>query len=361
MHSAPSSQPSHRAGEFELIARYFVSGPAGGAVSGPAGGAVSGPAGDAVSGPAAGVPLGIGDDCALLAPGAGCQLAVSVDTSVAGVHFPDDAPAEAVGHRALAVSLSDLAAMGARPRWCLMALTLAEAEEAWLDGFSRGFRALCAASGTVLAGGDVTRGSTAIGVTVMGEVAPDQALTRHGARPGDLVAVTGALGGGAGGLAAWQRGERDLAHPLLARYLKPEPRLAGGQALVGLASAAIDISDGLLADLGHLLERSGVGASLDLETLPLAEGLVAALGEAGALDAALSGGDDYELLLALPAEHLDEARGRLAALDLPLTVIGRFEAEPGLRGAGARHRLGWQHFHATGTARQGSGMTGREA
>jgi len=334
MPSQPSSQaPSRpRQSEFELIARYFTPAP---------------------PDHKAGVALGVGDDCTLLTPTPGCQLAVSVDTSVAGVHYPADAPAEAVGHRALAVSLSDLAAMGARPRWCLMALTLAEADDAWLDGFSRGFRALCDLSGTVLAGGDVTRGATAIGVTVMGEVVPGQALTRHGARPGDLVAVTGALGGGAGGLAAWQRGERDLAHPLLTRYLRPEPRLAAGEALAGLATAAIDISDGLLADLGHLLERSGVGATLDPEALPLAEGLVAELGVAGARRAALGGGDDYELLLALPAEHLDEARGRLAALGLPLTVIGRFEAEPGLRGVALSGESGWQHFHSAGAGSAG--------
>lgn len=320
------SQAPHS--EFGLIARYFTPSP---------------------PGPDAGVALGVGDDSTLLVPAAGRQLAVSVDTSVAGVHYPEEAPAEAVGHRALAVSLSDLAAMGARARWCLMALTLKEADEAWLDGFSRGFRGLAEASGVALVGGDVTRGATSIGVTVMGEVAPGAALTRHGGRAGDLVAVTGALGGGAGGLALWQRGERDLAQPLLSRYLRPQPRLAAGQALVGLATAAIDISDGLLADLGHILERSGVGAVLDTETLPLAEGLVAALGEEGARQAALTGGDDYELLLTLPAERLDEARARLEALGLPLTVIGRLAAEPGLRGAPASGRSGWQHFLTEGS------------
>jgi thiamine-monophosphate kinase len=313
--------------EFGLIARYFTPSP---------------------PGPDAGVALGVGDDCTLLLPARGQQLAVSVDTSVAGVHYPEDAPAEAVGHRALAVSLSDLAAMGARARWCLMALTLEEADAPWLEGFSRGFRDLAEASGTALVGGDVTRGATTIGVTVMGEVAPGAALTRHGGRSGDLIAVTGMLGGGAGGLALWQRGERDLAHPLLTRYLRPQPRLAAGEALVGLATAAIDISDGLLADLGHLLERSGVGATLDPEALPLAEGLVAALGEEGARQAALAGGDDYELLLSLPAERLGEASARLAALGLPLTVIGRLEAEPGLRGVAMPGRSGWQHFQAQG-------------
>lgn len=322
--------------EFELIARYFTPVP---------------------PGPAAGVALGVGDDCTLLAPSRGARLAVSVDTSVSGVHFPADAPAEALGHRALAVSLSDLAAMGARARWCLMALTLEEADADWLEGFSRGFRALCDAAGVALVGGDVTRGQLAIGVTAMGEVAEGAALTRGGARPGELLAVTGALGGGAGGLALWRRGERDLAHPLLERYLLPQPRLAAGEALVGLASAAIDVSDGLLADLGHLRRASGVGAELWPEALPLAEGLVAALGEPEARRAALTGGDDYELLVSLPAERLDEARRRLAALGLPLTVIGSLTAAPGVTGMEGAEvatigETGWQHFRS-GDAEEG--------
>lgn len=311
--------------EFELIARYFT---------------------PATPDPESGVMMGVGDDCALLAPTPGRRLAVSVDTSVFGVHFPPGAPPEAVGHRALAVSLSDLAAMGARPRWCFMALALEASGDAWLEGFSRGFLALCEETGTRLAGGDTTRGQLAIGVTVMGEVAPEVAISRSGGRPGDLLAVTGALGGGAGGLAAWQAGERDLAHPLLTRYLTPQPRLAAGQALAGLATAGLDISDGLLADLGHILEHSGGGAHLELETLPLAEGLIEALGEEGARQAALTGGDDYELLVCLPAEHLDKARQRLAALSLPLTVVGRLTQTPGVSGVTATHYAGWQHFRA---------------
>lgn len=292
----------------------------------------------------AGVPLGIGDDCTLLSPTPGQRLAVSVDTSVVDVHFPAGAPAEAVGHRALAVSLSDLAAMGARSRWCLMSLTLPAADGEWLEGFARGFHALCDASGTSLVGGDTTRGELAIGVTVMGEVSPASALTRRGARPGDLLAVTGSLGGGGGGLALWQQGERDLDHPLLARYLLPQPRLAAGEALAGLATAAIDISDGLHADLKHLLASSSVGAVLDIAALPLAEGLVEALGEARAREAALSGGDDYELLISLPAERLDEARERLATAGLALSVIGRMTAVPGIAGIEEALHGGWQHF-----------------
>ncbi|XKE44657.1 thiamine-phosphate kinase [Halomonas organivorans] len=309
--------------EFELIARYLAPAPAT---------------------PDQGVTLGVGDDCALLATTPGERLAVSVDTSVADVHFPAGAPPAAIGHRALAVSLSDLAAMGARARWCLMSLTLPEADDAWVAAFAEGFHALCEATGVALAGGDVTRGELAVGVTVMGEVPPTFALTRGGARPGDVLAVTGALGGGAGGLARWQAGERDPGDPLLARYLRPYPRLEAGLALRDLATSAIDISDGLLADLGHLREASGLGAALSPASLPLAEGLVDALGEAGARRAALAGGDDYELLVTLPGERLEEARARLAGQSLALTAIGTITETPGVTGVETGGTTGWQHF-----------------
>jgi len=298
-----------------------------------------------------GVALGVGDDAALLTPQPGHQLVVSVDTSVADVHFPSDAPADAIGHRALAVALSDLAAMGAASRWCVMALTLDQAQfgddqavHAWLAGYARGFAALAEQHATTLAGGDVTSGSLSIAVTVMGEVPNTKALTRSGAQPGDVIAVTGALGGGAGGLALWQKGERDRAHPLLARYLWPTPRLAAGEALRELASSAIDISDGLLADLGHLREASGVGASLSLDALPLAEGLKHALGQEAARQAALTGGDDYELLVTLPAGNVDQARQQLDALGVPLHVIGECSDTLGVHGLPLQRYHGWQHF-----------------
>ncbi|GEN23322.1 thiamine-monophosphate kinase [Halomonas cupida] len=312
-------------GEFELITRWLAP--------------------DAATlGPQSGVALGAGDDACLLDPGAGQQLVVSVDTSVEGRHFPADAPAWAVGHRALAVSLSDLAAMGARPRWCLMSLALPTADGAWVAEFSRGFHALCRATDVCLTGGDVTTGERAVSVTVMGEIAAGQALRRDGARPGDVLAVTGALGGGAGGLARWQAGERDLERELLARYLLPQPRLVAGQLLVGKATAAIDVSDGLLADLGHVLDASGVGATLDVECLPLVPGLTDALGETAALDAALAGGDDYELLVTLAPESFDEARRALASIDLELTQIGHIHEGQGIQGIPPDARRGWQHF-----------------
>nr|WP_300306272.1 thiamine-phosphate kinase [Halomonas sp.] len=291
-----------------------------------------------------GVVLGAGDDACLLSPTAGQQLVVSVDTSVEGHHFPAEAPASAVGHRALAVSLSDLAAMGARPRWCLMSLALPVSDAAWVAEFAKGFHALCDAVKVNLVGGDVTAGERAVSVTVMGEAEPARALRRSGARAGDILAVTGALGGGAGGLAAWQAGERDLQHPLLSRYLLPQPRLEAGIALAELASSAIDISDGLLADLGHVLEASKVGAELDAQAIPLAEGLVDMLGEEGAMQAALSGGDDYELLVTLAPEQLAAAQAELASSGLALTAIGRLVEGSGIDGLKMPTKAGWQHF-----------------
>jgi len=317
--------------EFDVIRRYFTL-----------------PSDDASQ---QGVALGVGDDAALLAPQAGHQLVVSVDTSVVDVHFPGDAPGDAIGHRALAVALSDLAAMGARSRWCVMALTLDQAwfandqaAHAWLADYAKGFSALATQHATALVGGDVTSGRLAIGVTVMGEVPVGEALTRGGAQAGDVIAVTGALGGGHGGLALWQQGERDRSHPLLERYLWPTPRLAAGEALREWATSAIDISDGLLADLGHLREASGVGASLDIDALPLAEGLLDAMGEDAARQAALTGGDDYELLVTLPAAHVEQARQRLAALGVPFTVIGECSNTLGVHGLPVQRYHGWQHF-----------------
>ncbi|MBS8267870.1 thiamine-phosphate kinase [Halomonas litopenaei] len=296
-------------------------------------------------GKASGVSLGVGDDACLMRPSPGHELVVSVDTSVEGQHFPEDAPPQALGHRALAVSLSDLAAMGAQPRWCLMALTLPEVEEQWVAKFAQGFHAVCDEADMTLVGGDVTRGQRAVSVTVMGEVPTGEALRRDGARAGDVLAVTGALGGGAGGLAAWYEGQRDLESPLLARYLLPQARWQAGLALRGLASAAIDVSDGLLADLGHLLKASGVGARLDAEALPLAEGLVEALGTEAAREAALTGGDDYELVVALPSAAFDRARLALAELGLAFVAIGQVTASPGIQGVNASSLPGWQHFH----------------
>jgi thiamine-monophosphate kinase len=226
-----------------------------------------------------------------------------------------------------------------------------EATHVWLADYARGFHALSQQHATTLVGGDVTSGALSISVTVMGEVPEGEALTRGGARAGDLIAVTGALGGGAGGLALWKRGERDLAHPLLNRYLLPEPRLAAGLALRGLATAALDISDGLMADLAHLREASRVGAVIALDALPLAQELERTLGREAALRAALSGGDDYELLVTLNADDIATAQRRLAPLGLSLTVIGHCCEALGVSASDQSDLsgyvsgyAGWQHF-----------------
>lgn len=279
----------------------------------------------------AAVRLGIGDDCALLALPAGEELAVTTDTLVAGRHFPDTAAPFDIGWKALAVNLSDLAAMGARARWVTLALTLPASDEAFLREFARGFFALAAREGVSLVGGDTTRGPLSLTVTAMGTVPAGQALRRAGARPGDDVYVSGTVGDAGLGLRlelgqwleAIEPAARDFA---LARLHRPEPRLALGLALRGLASACLDVSDGLAQDLGHLLAASGVGAELALESLPRSAAL-AGIDVAFADILALTSGDDYELLFTAPAG----ARERIAALPLSCARIGVITAAAGLR------------------------------
>jgi len=221
---------------------------------------------------------------------------MSLDTLVAGIHFPEDIPPADLGWRSLAVNLSDLAAMGAEPRCCLLSLTLPAGDEKWLEAFSQGFHELAASSGAVLVGGDLTRGPLSISVQVTGEVPAGKALLRSGARPGDRLCIGGIPGEAAAGLALWQSGERSGS--LLKSFLRPAPQLSLGMKLRGLASACIDISDGLLADLTHILQASGVGAQLNLYALPTS----AALANSGlsVQSLQLCGGDDYLLLFTLP-------------------------------------------------------------
>ncbi|ULQ46195.1 thiamine-phosphate kinase [Flagellatimonas centrodinii] len=263
--------------------------------------------------------LGIGDDTALLDPPAGQIWSWSIDTLVEGVHFAATDAAADVGWKALAVNLSDLAAMGAAPVSALLALTLPVADDDWLAGFSDGFAAMAAHHGVVLAGGDTTRGPRSISVTVLGTLPADQALRRDGAQVGDVIAVTGTLGDAA---LALQLGA-GAPPKLRARLTRPEPRVAAGLALRGLASAAIDLSDGLLADLGHVMSASGTGAAVRVDLLPTSAAFLDAVpaGQATALQT--SGGDDYELCVCLPPERVADAVVALAALSLPLTVIGR--------------------------------------
>lgn len=255
--------------------------------------------------------LGVGDDAALLRASAGMELAVSTDLLIEGRHFRAGADARKLGHKALAVNLSDLAAMGAAPRWATLALALPEADEAWLDGFARGFFALADRFGVELVGGDTTRGPCCICIAILGEVPSGRALLRSGARPGDDVWVSGDLGGAALG----------LAHPenaAAARRLdEPEPRIALGERLRGIASAAIDVSDGFAQDLGHVLERSGVGAVVEYARLPGFPGA-----DSGQV---LGGGDDYELVFTAGEARRADIESLSRELALPLARVGTIE------------------------------------
>ncbi|MEO5573799.1 MAG: thiamine-phosphate kinase [Gammaproteobacteria bacterium] len=281
-----------------------------------------------------GVVLGIGDDAALLNVPAGMELAVSVDTLLAGVHFPENTQAADIGHKALAVNLSDMAAMGAEPRWATLALTLPKIDTAWLEGFSAGFFALAERYKVTLIGGDTTRGPLSITVQMHGLVPVGLALRRASARPGDLIYVTGELGDAGLALRALQ-GTLDLPAEhkaqLLERLNRPEPRIAAGLALRGIASAAIDISDGLAADLGHILSASKVGATLHLERLPLSADVSSFVIKGGDWNLPLSAGDDYELCFTVPARNEIKLRAVLDRLMCTCTPIGMIEEAPGLR------------------------------
>ncbi|MFA5531836.1 MAG: thiamine-phosphate kinase [Thiohalomonadaceae bacterium] len=317
-------------GEFQLIERFFTSQPV---------------TRDDVT-------LGVGDDCALLRVPAGMLLAVTMDTLVEGRHFPQGTDPGALGHKALAVNLSDLAAMGAEPAWVTLSLSLPAADEGWLTGFADGLLTLAERHGVQLVGGDTVRGPLAITVQAHGFVPPAQALRRGGAGVGDTVYVTGTLGEAGAGLQI-ALGERAVAEPdasrLRMRLDRPSPRLEWGRALRGLASAAIDVSDGLAADLGHILEASGVGATLRLDALPVSEPLCRAVGTQEAHRLALAAGDDYELCFTAPVA----SAAAIAALPFPCTAIGTIEPAPGLRildGHGNALNLasiGFDHFRGT--------------
>ena len=315
--------------EFELIARYF-------------------------SPPTHHTVLAGGDDAALIAVTPGMELAVSTDMLVAGRHFVEGTDAERLGHKTLAVNLSDMAAMGAAPRWATLSLALPRADEAWMDAFMRGFMALANEHGVDLIGGDTTAGPLNLCVQIMGEVPAGQALRRSGARAGDVVWVSGSLGEAAIGL-RHLRGEWSLPEPertrCVARLERPQPRVRLGLALRGIAHAAIDISDGLLADLGHLAERSRVHAVLRWRQLPLPESAARQGGDIDALRAAvLAGGDDYELCFTAPAQATAAVHALAQRLSLRLTAVGHIEEGDGVAvydddGAPLRLRVcGFDHF-----------------
>lgn len=296
-------------GEFEVIARYFTRGSAD-----------------------KDVVLGVGDDAAVLAVDG--QLAVTVDTLVAGVHFPDDTAPHVLGYRLLAVNLSDLAAMGAKPRWCTLALTLPTADERWLDGFSRGLFELAERFDVSLVGGDLTRGPLTLTLQLMGSVESLGFLTRGGGNLGDDVYVTGTLGDSSAGIALIN--ERVAAAPgspaqaLKERFYRPLPRVGAGLALRGLATAAIDVSDGLLADLGHVCAASGCGAVVDVERVPISAELLSLFPPQEALAHALGGGDDYELCFTAPPALAAEVDAALEATGTRAKRIGQLAAGQGV-------------------------------
>ncbi|PJI95750.1 thiamine-phosphate kinase [Acidovorax sp. 69] len=306
-------------GEFDLIARYFTR----------------------PMRPGGAVALGVGDDCALLAPAPGMQLAVSSDMLVEGRHFFADVDPEALGHKALAVNLSDLAACGAKPLAFTLALSLPRVDEAWLAGFSHGLLALADAHGCELVGGDTTQGPLNICITVFGEVPPGQALLRSGARPGDDIYVSGTLGDARLALEALQ-GHVTLPADVLARARlrleRPTPRVALGLALRGVASSAMDVSDGLLGDLSHILKASGVGARIDtcitsnlIASGAYISGTTGQFDQELALQCTLAGGDDYELAFTAPPTRRNAVAAASQASDTPITRIGTVLSEPGLQ------------------------------
>ncbi len=277
--------------------------------------------------------LGVGDDGALFRLRPGMQLVVSTDMLVEGTHFLPGTPAEDLGWKTLAVNLSDLAAMGAEPRWAVLAVALPDADTAWLSAFAAGFFACAEAHDVDVIGGDTTRGPRNLCPTVFGEVPTGQAITRGGAHPGDDLWITGAPGRAALGLAALQgRCELRAAHQesCIGALQRPVPRVATGLGLRGLARAMLDVSDGLLGDLGHLLRASGTGAALDATALPEAELQAACGAPEFARQTLLHGGDDYELLFAAPVEARPAILALGASLSLPMHRIGTFTARTGI-------------------------------
>jgi thiamine-monophosphate kinase len=330
--------PAHREGEFDLIAILR----------------------DRVAIARADVRLGIGDDAAILAAPAGHQLVMTTDTLVGGVHFPHSTRPEDIGWKSLAVNLSDLAAMGATPAWVLLSLTLPDADRSFVERFADGFAELASQHHVALIGGDTTRGALTIGVTAIGFVPDDQALRRDGARVGDLVFVTGTLGDAAAGLRCLDKraaSHADLAaapdavrEALIARLDRPTPRIAAGIVLRESASSCIDVSDGLLADLGHVAQRSGVAIEISSELLPASPALLQTFDSSTRLVLQASGGDDYELAFTLPPDKAPAALRDLAKVGGGATRIGRIVEGAGVRlidESGAEIVLaqrGWEHF-----------------
>lgn len=275
-----------------------------------------------------------GDDCAVLTPANNHHLAISVDTLIAGVHFPVATAPEDIGHKALAVNLSDLAAMGAEPVWFTLALTLPESNDAWLEAFSRGLFQIAKEHRCLLIGGDTTRGPLSITIQIAGQLPAQQAgpLCRSAARLDDDIYVSGNIGEGAAGLKI-VLGDvvAEQAKPLLDRLNRPTPRVELGQALIGHANAAIDLSDGLLADLGHICEQSSVGADLRIDQLPTSTLMRESFNKEDVADMMLRGGDDYELCFTAPVQERTFLEELSVRLDVPLTRVGKVTSADGIR------------------------------
>lgn len=294
--------------EFDLIATYFTK-------------------------PTPNTDLGIGDDAALIRVSEGNQLAISTDMSVVGTHFYANCSPIEIGWKSLAVNISDMAAMGATPKWMTLAIALPEQDSAWLSAFAQGFFACAHEFGVELIGGDTTRGPLNIAVQIMGEVPIGKSLLRSGAQVDDDIWVSGFLGSAALGLAQLQHNielPTDVASICLGALHHPQPRLALGLALIDIANSCIDISDGLAGDLGHILRASGVGAELDLQALPCIPYMSTALDLPMMQQAILAGGDDYELCFTAPQAHSTHIQSIAQSLGLPLTRIGRVTLGSGL-------------------------------
>jgi thiamine-monophosphate kinase len=320
-------------GEFDIIARYFAG-----------------------HDHRADVLLGVGDDAAVLATRAGRRLVVAIDTIVEGVHFPRNIDASAIGYRALAVNLSDIAAMGAEPSWMTLSLSLPEASESWIAGFASGLLELAEQHDVALVGGDTVRGPLVATIQLAGWVEEDRWLTRSGAQAGDLLMVSGIPGEAAAGLHVIQQqmSLTDASAQLQARFLRPRPRVALGRQLRTVATAAMDVSDGLLTDLQKLCAASQCGALLSIDALPSSLAMRELFDEDTTIDYALAGGDDYELIFTLPPEKLPDL---LAQRDpaVPLTSIGVIVPGSGVQCE--RHgapfvprRSGYDHFAAEGSS-----------
>lgn len=321
-------------GEFDLIERYFSRGGPGGR-------------------PRSDVILGVGDDAALLRFPPDADLVAAVDTVVAGRHFPMTSDARSIGHRALAVNLSDMAAMGATPAWATLALTMPSADPDWLEAFSTGLLTLAQAHDVALVGGDTTSGPLTVSVQILGFVARGTALRRGGAAAGDILAVTGTLGDAGAGLALvtgeLTTGDRAAASQLVERFEYAAPRVRFGAGARGIASAAMDLSDGLVGDLPKLATASGLAAHVDVDRLPLSAALKSVVPTSRARELALAAGDDYELLVAVPPARFEELAGTARQLNLTLSAIGELRPGKGvswsLQGAAfAAPARGFDHF-----------------